>query len=960
MRSCFVFFLCLGALVHSAEISLFSDVADHSLLPLKNPDLATRATAKLELPNGLSVLLISDPSADQSSASIAVGAGSWNDPENYPGMAHFCEHMLFRGTHKYPDEDFFKPLSDLGGSANAYTSSDRTVYMFSCKHDGFLSVLDRFSRFFIDPLFDPSHIARELHAVDQEHAKNIEHDGWREYMIFKEMGHPNHPNKKFSTGNAETLGLIPGSALRSWYQAHYRADKMSLFLYSNLKLDALKAQVAALFSPVLGGPKQGETLTGPITSERQKGHITYVSPIQNRRTLTLLWELPPKLSNEPTQSAELIAYALGRGQKNSLHELLKNEGLIDELGIYSEKVGGNEHTFFRFVLNLTPKGVQELQTVALRCFEGVASLKKSGVPQYLFDERNELAALKYQYQSRQDAFQMAESIGGSLPDEPLSTFPRQQLLGEKHDPSRIGEVLKFLTPKACCISLVAPPQLTGVTPTEKEKWMQAEYTSKPIPKEWALAWEKAKPNPQIQLGPKNPFLAEHLSKVALQEEQKIPTLLSNTPQGIAYYARVPEFGAPEAAIYLHISSAAIAPSAKGTVLSALYLDHLTDLLHPTLVAAEAAGLYTRFDSQKLKINLQISGFSEKAPVLLQEILRQMPLNPPTKEQFAIYWDRHEKAFANKAKELPVAQAKMLLDSLLMSERSTPAQQLDALRSISYEEFLAFHQALFEKTYVEALFAGNLSVKEAQSAWLDVNHLFSKEAYTTAERIAPKVLELPAVGGPFVVERHTESQGNGAILAIDQGLLTFESRAVQETLNGALKEAFFNELRTKQKTGYIAKSDLAEIEGRLFQFFLVQSNSHQPDDLLARYELFLEEFLETITASISENRFDTLKDSCIHSLTTRFRNIKEKASLWDLLAFEKGADFAYIEKRIAALQELSYEKFLSAATEMLKRTNRKRLAVLFEGRLKSPFAYEPVDTTELLEKGRYTVKSQVVQ
>ncbi len=63
-----------------------------------------------------------------------------------------------------------------------------------------------------------------------------------------------------------------------------------------------------------------------------------------------------------------------------------------------------------------------------------------------------------------------------------------------------------------------------------------------------------------------------------------------------------------------------------------------------------------------------------------------------------------------------------------------------------------------------------------------------------------------------------------------GDFTYEKRAAQETLSAALKEAFFNELRSKQKTGYIAKSAPVEVEERLFQLFLVQSNSHGTEDL----------------------------------------------------------------------------------------------------------------------------------
>ncbi len=934
---------------------MFTNVPDESLLPLKNPDLATRQTAKIQLQNGLNVLLVSDPAADQSAAAVAVQAGSWDDPEAYPGMAHFCEHMVFRGSEKYPDDDFFKPVSDYGGQANAYTAPDRTVYAFSCKHEGFLGNLDRFSRFFIDPLLKPEHVARELHAVDQEHAKNIEHDGWREYMIFKELGNSEHPNKKFSTGNAETLGKIPADALRLWHQENYAANRMHLFVCSSLGLEVLKQQVAELFGPVKANT-QPLLSYGPITSETQRGHITYIKPVQHRRTVTLQWELPVELADDPTQSAELAAYALGRGHAESLQQLLKEKRLIDDMHVSADSVGGNRHRFFRMGLQLTAEGMKQLDTVICHCFEGIATLKNKPLPTFLFDEKNALSALKYQYAPRQDAFEVAESMASMLPDEPLETFPRQQLLAEKYDAKRVAKVWDVLRPETCCIAVVAPPSLTGVEPTEKEQWMQAEYTVRPIPKEWSARWTAAGPQSRVSVGTKNPFVPSKLETVG-PLKTTVPTLLSSTPFGKAYYVRVPEFAAPDATIHVHISSPRLG-GAKGAVLGALYLDHLTDLLNPTLIAAETAGLSARFQIERLKLHLEISGFSEKAPLLLQQVLEQMPKNPPTAEQFAVYVERHEKAFLNQQKELPVMQAKRLLDSVLMSERFTPGEMLEALRTTTHEAFLKFHQSLFDQTYVEALFAGNLGIKDAQSAWVDVQHMFSKNAY--AERALPQVLELPEGNGPFVMSHMTESQGNGAVLAVDQGVLTFERRAVQETLSGALKEAFFNELRTKQKTGYIARADIAEVEGRLFQLFLVQSNSHQPDDLLHRYELFLEEFLETAETQIPKDRFEKLRDACVHSLQTRFRNVREKAALWNLLAFEKGADFGYIEKRVEALKGLSYERFLEVSREMLSRNNRKRLAVLYEGRLKAPFAYEAVEAQKLVEKSKYSVKAQIVQ
>ncbi|VDO67723.1 unnamed protein product, partial [Onchocerca flexuosa] len=85
----------------------------------------------LELTNGLRVLLISDPETDKSAASLDVNVGHLMDPWNLPGLAHFCEHMLFLGTDKYPSEnEYSKFISSHGGVTNAYTATDHTNYHF--------------------------------------------------------------------------------------------------------------------------------------------------------------------------------------------------------------------------------------------------------------------------------------------------------------------------------------------------------------------------------------------------------------------------------------------------------------------------------------------------------------------------------------------------------------------------------------------------------------------------------------------------------------------------------------------------------------------------------------------------------------------------------------------------------------------------------------------------------------
>jgi len=119
--------LCtLAASMHAKTINDLND------LTIKTPSLAERQTAKLQLDNGLRIFIVSDPGADQSAAALAVGVGSWYDPDNYEGMAHFTEHLLFLGTKNFPAEDeLFQYCSTHGGLVNAYTWTDRTVFL--CK-----------------------------------------------------------------------------------------------------------------------------------------------------------------------------------------------------------------------------------------------------------------------------------------------------------------------------------------------------------------------------------------------------------------------------------------------------------------------------------------------------------------------------------------------------------------------------------------------------------------------------------------------------------------------------------------------------------------------------------------------------------------------------------------------------------------------------------------------------------
>jgi insulysin len=169
--------------------------------PMEKPSSDEREYRHFVLGNEMDVLLISDPETEKASAACDVYVGQLCD--TLPGIAHFCEHMLFIGTKKYPTENAYDQyLSTHGGSSNAFTDLEHTCYYFDVQAESLDGALDRFAQCFIGPLFTQSALEREINAVDSEFAKNNQQDPWRmNQLSASQISSPDHLFGSFGSGN---------------------------------------------------------------------------------------------------------------------------------------------------------------------------------------------------------------------------------------------------------------------------------------------------------------------------------------------------------------------------------------------------------------------------------------------------------------------------------------------------------------------------------------------------------------------------------------------------------------------------------------------------------------------------------------------------------------------------------------------------------------------------------------
>jgi len=393
---------------------------------VRTPALELRQFRALLLPNGLRVLLASDKEAERAAAALCVRAGYFDDPAGVPGLAHFCEHMLFLGTSKYPAEDSFDSfINSAAGANNAYTASESTCYYFDVDAPRLPDALDRFAQFFVKngPLFTPAATSRELNAIESEHSKNLQQDSWREQELLKLVSRrlsqqteksvvsEPHPYAKFGTGNKRTLseepergGVDVRAELLKYHSSKYTAERMGLVVVGEKSLDELQRLVEGSFSavptspsgvpsdapsPILRGAAWGDAggAGDPARNSWEPGMpapgpfgplaaiglppiairggppvLCYVPVSANTQSLSLTWAVPTPVDSL-VKPDYLLRQLLTRRDEGSLWSVLRARGLATDVGAYAVDEFG-QCALFRVAIELSDKGVSCWREVA--------------------------------------------------------------------------------------------------------------------------------------------------------------------------------------------------------------------------------------------------------------------------------------------------------------------------------------------------------------------------------------------------------------------------------------------------------------------------------------------------------------------------------------------------------------------------------------------------------------------
>lgn len=193
-------------------------------------------------PSGLNIYLYPKNGYKSSYAVLGVNYGSIDNEFKLDGkgivkvpdgIAHYLEHKLFEGK----DANAFELYAKTGASANAYTSFDKTAYLFSCS-DNFDVSLGILLDFVQSPYFTDENVEKERGIISQEIKMYEDSPDWKVFFNLLCSLYNNHPVKVDIAGTVESISKITPENLYECYKAFYNLNNMSLCISGNIDIDS--------------------------------------------------------------------------------------------------------------------------------------------------------------------------------------------------------------------------------------------------------------------------------------------------------------------------------------------------------------------------------------------------------------------------------------------------------------------------------------------------------------------------------------------------------------------------------------------------------------------------------------------------------------------------------------------------------------------------------------------------
>ncbi|XP_071646735.1 insulin-degrading enzyme-like [Temnothorax longispinosus] len=894
----------------------------------------------LLLTNKMKVLLISTPTADMSAAIMDVNMGCMCDPEDLPGLAHLCEHLLFLGTEKYSHQDDYSMyVMEKGGTYTGITRPDHTIYYFHVIPEKLEGALDRLSQFFIAPLF--TKIKRGINDVNKEYVNLAINDSWRLIQFEKSSARPDHPYSKFNAGDKETLNIIPKEEginlrdrLKEFHKKYYSANIMTLCIYGKESLDELENMVVKYFCDIQNNEVEVPIYPEHPFGDEHFGTIWYIVPLQHIRELVISFPYPDIQHYYRASTEYYFSYLLECKGKGSLWSALYARNWCTLLKA-QKTLRGKFCENFKVIFYLTEEGIRHTEDIIQLLFQYINMLKLKGPIEWIYDEYRDITNMNFHYKEESLLNNYVASAARALQEYPMDEVLCAEIVctDQIWRPDLIEQVVEYLKPQNIKIYVIAIE--CEIIANEREYWCGVEYKKVKVPKETMNMWNHAGYSPDLTLPSKNEFIATTLDIKPQTNVERFPILLENRPFIKLWYKKDDEFLVPKAIMLFKFYSPLTCMDPLSFNLTYIYVELLLNSYNTYTDAAKLAGLEWKITSYDSGIILSIQGYNDKQYVLLEKIIDQMLNCKVDPIMFKILKDNYIRYLANWTTGRPYYDTLHNLKILLSDKAWYKDTLLEYTAYLSVGRFQQFVAQLFSKVHVECLIHGNVTATEAKKA---VNLIESK-LKTAVPNIVP-VFEWPVQreikledGCHFLFE--VENKLNNiscTTVYYATGLQSTESNMLLELLAQIIAEPCCNTFKThtymyrnkKKGDGHIAYSGIHKLHWTQGLYVIVQNDKH-PQYVEKQIDSFVDSMLEYIS-TMSAEEFEKHKKTLAKLRLEKPKTLIARNALYWNEIMSQQYNFNRVNIEVAYLETITQQELLSFYKENVYNKTRSKVSI----------------------------------
>lgn len=316
------------------------------------------------LSNGLRIATELMPGLKSATIGLWVLTGGRHEAEEQNGIAHFLEHMAFKGTKRRSALQIAEAIEDVGGYLNAYTSREMTAYYARVLEEDVPLALDVVSDIVLNPVFDPREIEVERHVILQEIGQALDTPDDIIFDWLQEAAFEDQPMGRSILGPAEKVAAFAKGDFTRFVREHYAPNRMILSAAGAVDHDAIVAQAEAIFAGLTSKAILDPTPARFTGSERREFKAL------EQVHFTLGFEAP-SYRDPDFHVAQVYATAMGGGMSSRLFQKIREEkglcysifaqaGAYDETGLMTIYAG----TSAQEIGQLTDLTVEEMKRAA--------------------------------------------------------------------------------------------------------------------------------------------------------------------------------------------------------------------------------------------------------------------------------------------------------------------------------------------------------------------------------------------------------------------------------------------------------------------------------------------------------------------------------------------------------------------------------------------------------------------